>query len=81
MDTMGRIHCLLNVLGMVLLLALLTGCGSGSYYGGSGAYYHRNSWDYDRYYRSRVNYNYHRTAVRRSTRPVSGTRPVRVRRR
>ncbi len=78
-----------------LLSALLSGCGSGYYSGSSrhyygGSRYYRSSWDYDDYYRSRVNHYYNRNevrravrreAVRRGARPVHRTRPVRVRRR
>jgi hypothetical protein len=75
---MNKMKMILYMIGTVLLLATLTGCTSGGYYGGSSSYYHRNSWDYDRYYRSGVNRHYHGTNVNvhRSTNSVNRSRSV-----
>ena len=75
---MNKMKMVLYMIGTVLLLAFLTGCTSGVYYGGSSSYYHRNSWDYDRYYRSGVNRHYQRTNVNvhRSTNSVNRSRSV-----
>lgn len=51
----------------VLLLALITGCGStgnsGSYYNTSSSYHH-TSWNYDNDYRSGYNDHYNRPAAK-----------------
>jgi hypothetical protein len=77
--------------GAVLLVLLLTLAGCGAYYyGGSyhayGPSYYRSSWDYDRYYRDRVDHYYDRASTRRAVRreavrrgsrsPVSRPRPA-----
>ncbi len=74
---MKKIKMFLFMIGAALLLSGLTGCGSTGYYGGSTTYY-RNSWDYDRYYRSGVNRHYHRSNVNvnRSSRSVNRSRAV-----
>ena len=74
------------IIGILLPAALLVGvlalwgCGSGSYHGYSSyhgpAYPHRSAWDYDRYYRRRVNRFYNQNRGRREAirqrRSVSG---------
>ena len=58
---------LLSMICTALLLFLLTGCSSSGYSGNTSVRYsYRNSWDYDRYYRSRVNHHYRHSEVRRS---------------
>ena len=60
-------------MSFTLLLAIVTGCSSTGYSGGAG-YYHQNSWDYDNYYRSGVNYHYNRVETRDNVRSEVGTR-------
>ena len=60
------IRILLCVICAAFLLGL-TSCGSGGYsagYSTGPSYYYRDSWDYDRYYRSRVDYHYSRDRAR-----------------
>lgn len=75
---MNKMKMVLYMIGTVLLLATFTGCSSSGYYYGGSTTYHRNSWDYDRYYRSGVNRHYHRTNVNvhRSTNSVNRSRSV-----
>lgn len=73
---MKKMKMFLFMIGTALLLSGLTGCGSSGYYGSSVSYSHRNSWDYDRYYRSGVSRHYHRTDVHRSTNSVNRSRAV-----
>lgn len=67
---MSKVIQIFYVVCIVLLLTIVTGCGSSGYSGGS-SYYHGHSnyyrgdaWDYDRYYRSGVNRHYHRAEAR-----------------
>ena len=73
---MARLTTLLLFAGAVFLLALTTSCSSSGYsgYSGSAGYYHRNAWEYDNYYRSRVNYHYNRPAARSQVRSEAGNR-------
>lgn len=73
---MNKMKLFLYMIGTALLLATLSGCSSSGYYYGGSTTYYRNSWDYDRYYRSGVNRHYHRTDVRRSTNSVNRSRAV-----
>ena len=62
---------LLRLFLLFLPVLLLSGCGSAYYSGSSRHYYggsrhYRSSWDYDDYYRSRVNRYYNRNEVRRA---------------
>ena len=73
---MKKIQVLLSMICIVLLSIILTGCSSSGYSGNTSVRYsYGNSWDYDRYYRSRVNHHYRRSEVRRS----AGAAEVRTR--
>ena len=58
---------------ITLLLTISAGCSSTGY-SGSSAYYHRNAWDYDNYYRTGVNRYYSRPAARANVRSDVGSR-------
>ncbi|MGI9536594.1 MAG: hypothetical protein ACR2PB_05960 [Desulfocapsaceae bacterium] len=61
---------------IVLLMTVVSSCSSTGYsgYSGGASYYHRNSWDYDNYYRSGVNRHYNRSATRANVRSTAGSR-------
>lgn len=62
---MKKMLLFLYLMWTMLLLANVTGCSSTGYSGSTGYYHdnHRNSWNYDTYYRSGVNRNSNRAAA------------------
>lgn len=77
--------------GVFLLLLGLGSCSDGGIYSGghSDAYrpgFYRSAWDYDRYYRTRIDHYYDRTRQRRAVRRgvikrrATSGRPARLRR-
>ena len=68
-----KIRTTLLLAGTLLLLLGLWSCSDGGTYSGHSyshgpSYYYRSAWDYDRYYRSRVDHYYDRTRERRAVR-------------
>ena len=63
----------------VLSLLALTSCSSTGYSSGASVgYSYRHGWEYDDYYRSRVNYHYSRPAARAEIRSRAGDRAGRA---
>ena len=64
---------ILYMLFATLLMIVITGCSSTGYSGGA-SYNHRNTWEYDNYYRSGANRHYNRSEARKNVRSEVGTR-------